>query len=81
MTKRRAQQTARKGRGSTSKEIIYSKPAQGPVKPVISRTRNGKPVEEPEVSDADLFARTVVVSAAVVAIVATIILSLFKILQ
>jgi hypothetical protein len=79
MSKRRAQQTAHKGRGSTSKKVIYPKAAKGPVKPVISRTRHGKPVEEPEVSDAGLFARTVVVSCAVVAIVAVIILLIYKI--
>lgn len=81
MTKRRAQQTARKGRGSTSKEVIYSKPAKGPVKPVISRTRHGRAVEEPEVSDAGLLFSTVVMSCAVVAIVAVIILFIYKILN
>lgn len=81
MSKRRAQQTAKKGRGSTSKDVIYPKAAKGPVKPVVSRRRHGKAVEEPEVSDAGLLFSTVVMSCAVVAIVAVIIFSLFKILN
>lgn len=56
MSKRRKSVTGKHGRGMHFEQRIPESQHTGPVKPVVSKTRHGRPVRDPEVSDGGCFA-------------------------
>ena len=74
MSKRRKSVTGKHGRGMHFEQRIPESPHAGPVRPVVSKTRYGRPVSDPEVSDGGslLF----IIAIALAFIIAGIILAL-----
>lgn len=74
MSKRRKSLTGKHGRGMHFEQRIPESQHTGPVKPVVSKTRYGRPVSDPEVSDGGSL--VFIVAVALVFIIAGIILAL-----